>query len=468
MTIPADLEARWRALRTTTVAMFVMILLVAFEQLAVTTAMPTVADALDGTHLFQLAFAGAIAAGIVGMVAGGAWSDRSGPRVPLSLACVFFAVGLTVAGLADSMELLVVGRLVQGLGGGAVNVCLYVIVGRLYPAPLHPRIFAAFSAAWVLPSIVGPLVAGAITEYVSWRWVFLGAAILTAPVWVALQPGLRQVTDVAGERRPGSRRRLLRAVTVSAAMLGLGMAAQAPQPWPWLLAAACLAVTLVGVRGLVPAGTLRAARGLPAVISVRTFTNGAFFGAQVYVPYVLTERYGLSPTAAGVGLMTASLTWSAASWVQGRLGSRLSHRHAVQIGTVIVTASVALVLLAVVVLDAPVPIVVAWTLAGAGMGLAFARLSVLTLHYSEPHNQGSNTAALSIADSFGSSATIAVTGLVFAALATVGSHASFVASFAVALVLGLVAVAISGRVAQREPSSTSASATITAGPPSST
>lgn len=468
MTTPLDLESQWRALRTTTVAMFVMILLVAFEQLAVTTAMPTVAEDLDGAALYQLAFAGAIAAGIVGMVAGGAWSDRSGPRVPLSLACAFFATGLVVAGLATSMEVLVLGRLVQGLGGGAVNVCLYVIVGRLYPPPLHPRIFAAFSAAWVLPSIVGPLLAGAITEYVSWRWVFLAAAILTAPVLLALRPGLRAVTEHTGSARPGSGRRLVRAVTVSAAMLGLGLTAQAPAPWPWPLAAACLAVTLVGVRGLVPPGTLRAARGLPAVIAVRTFTNGAFFGAQVYVPYVLTERYGLSPTAAGVGLMTASLTWSGASWVQGRLGTRLSHRGAVQIGAGIVAASVALVLLAVLALDAPAPIIVAWTLAGAGMGLAFARLSVLTLHYAEPGEQGAATAALSIADSFGSSGTIAVTGLVFAGLAAVGDHASFAASFGVALALGVVAVALSGRVAQKAPRSTSASATITAGPPSST
>src|SRR5690606_37678996 len=134
--------------------------LVAFESLAVTTAMPTVARVLDGEHLYQLAFAGAIAAGIVGMVVGGAWCDRAGPRVPLSLACALFAAGLTVAGLASSMEVLVAGRLLQGVGGGAINVCLYVIVGRLYPPALHPRIFAAFSAAWVLPSIVGPLLAG--------------------------------------------------------------------------------------------------------------------------------------------------------------------------------------------------------------------------------------------------------------------------------------------------------------------
>lgn len=444
-----DLAHEWRALRTTTAAMFVMILLVAFESLAVTTAMPTVAQVLDGQHLYQLAFAGAIAAGIVGMVVGGTWCDRAGPRAPISLACALFGAGLTVAALAASMEVLVTGRLLQGLGGGAISVCLYVIVGRLYPAALHPRVFAAFSAAWVLPSIVGPLVAGLVTEHLTWRWVFGGAAVLTVPVWFALQPGLRQVRDVDGPPAPRARRRLVLAVAVSLAMLGLGLSAQARAPWAWVLAAGCLVVTLVAVRGLLPDGALRAARGLPAVVSVRAFVNGAFFGAQVYVPYLLTDRYGLSPTAAGIGLTTAALTWSSAAWVQGRLGARMTHRAAVQIGTIIVASAIGLVLAAVLLLDAPVPVVVAWTIGGAGMGLTFARLSVLTLHYSVPGNQGANTAALSIADSFGSSGTIAVTGLVFTAFAVAGSHLAFAACFALTLVLGLVAVALSGRVAPR-------------------
>ncbi|NLF03603.1 MAG: MFS transporter [Actinomycetales bacterium] len=430
--------------------MFVMILLVAFESLAVTTAMPTVAEALDGTALYQLAFVGAIATGIVGMVVGGAWSDRSSPRVPLTLACAAFAVGLAVAGLAQSMEVLVVGRLVQGLGGGAINVCLYVIVGRLYPGILHPRIFAAFSSAWVLPSIVGPLVAGLLTEHLSWRWVFLGAAALTVPVWFALQPGLRRLEDVDGTAAPGSAGRLVRAVVVSVAMLGLGLCSQLAAPVSWLVAAACMIVTLVAVRGLLPAGTLRIVRGLPAVVADRSFVNGAFFGAQVYIPYLLTVHYGFSPTTAGIGLTTAALTWSAAAWVQGRLGMRLSHRRAVQIGTVLVATAIGLVLAAVVLLDAPVPVVVASTLGGAGMGFVFARLSVLTLHYSEPGNQGANTAALSIADSFGSSASIAVSALVFAAAGAIGGGATpFVAALAFTFALALVGAALAGRVAQR-------------------
>src|SRR5690554_2395273 len=452
LTLAAEPHVAWRELRTTTAAMFIMILLVAFESLAVTTAMPTVAQVLGGESLYQLAFVGAIATGIVGMVVGGAWSDRSSPRGPLTLACALFAAGLAVAGLASSMEVLVVGRLLQGLGGGAINVCLYVIVARLYPPALHPRVFAAFSAAWVLPSIVGPLVAGLVTQYVSWRWVFLGAAVLTVPVWFALRPGLSKLHDVAGGVRPGGGARLARALAVSVAMLGIGLSAQLAAPVSWVVAVVCLLATLVAVRGLLPAGALRAARGLPSVIATRAFVNGAFFGAQVYIPYLLTVHYGFSPTTAGIGLTTAALTWSSAAWLQGRLGSRLPHRLAVQIGTALVTGAIGLVLVALVVLDAPLPVVVAWTLGGAGMGFVFARLSVLVLHYSERGTEGGNTAALSIADSFGSSASIAISGLVFAALVATGGSAPFVAALTFTLGLAVVALCLSGRVAQREPS----------------
>ncbi len=89
-----------------------------------------------------------------------------------------FVVGLLVAGLAPSMEVLVAGRFAQGLGSGGLMVALYVVVARVYPQALHPAIFAGFAAAWVIPSLIGPTVAGAVTELWSWHWVFLGVVIL--------------------------------------------------------------------------------------------------------------------------------------------------------------------------------------------------------------------------------------------------------------------------------------------------
>ncbi|MCZ9338884.1 MFS transporter, partial [Streptomyces sp. TRM76130] len=73
-----------------------------------------------------------------------------------------FAAGLLVSGTAQTMWLFILGRAVQGLGGGLVIVALYVVVGRAYPERLRPAIMAAFAAGWVVPSVVGPLASGTV------------------------------------------------------------------------------------------------------------------------------------------------------------------------------------------------------------------------------------------------------------------------------------------------------------------
>lgn len=159
--------------------------------LAVTTIMPVVSEDLNGASLYALAFAGPLATGVIGMVIAGNWSDRGGPVAPLYTSSVLFAIGLVIAGTAQTMVVLVVGRLVQGLGTGAVIVALYVVVARVFPPRLHPSIFAGFAAAWVIPSLVGPFAAGAITELFTWHWVFLSVVGLVIVATAMVGPALR-------------------------------------------------------------------------------------------------------------------------------------------------------------------------------------------------------------------------------------------------------------------------------------
>lgn len=457
----------WRERRATTLAMCTLVLLVAFESLAVTTVMPSVSDALDGARLYSFAFAGPLATGVVGMVVAGPWADRAGPRAPLLTAIGLFVAGLVVAGTATSMTVLVLGRLVQGLGGGACTVALYVIVARLYPPLLHPRVFAGFSAAWVVPSLVGPSAAGLVAQHLGWRWVFLGVVALVVPVTAVLQRPLAEVgrpaSDAAGA--PVPRRRLLWAVVAAGAVAGLNVSATVDPPLGWLLAGAAAVLAVVAVRPLVPPGTLRAARGLPSVVATRGLVAGAFFGAEVYLPYLLTDVYGFAPATAGVALTTAAIAWAGASWWQGRLGARLADRDAVRLGTAFVAVAVA-GCLAVTALGLPAGVAVgAWTLAGLGMGLAYARLSVLVLARSAPGTQGANTSALSVADSMGAAIALATTGILFAAVEGKAPGTPFAASFAWCALLALtsavvaprVAAALRGGSAQADPDGTRAS-----------
>ncbi|WP_248763734.1 MFS transporter [Pseudarthrobacter sp. SSS035] len=435
-----------------TIGACALVFLAAFESLAVTTIMPVVSRELDGASLYALAFAGPLATGVIGMVAAGNWSDRRGPTVPLYASVALFVLGLIIAGTAVSMPMLVAGRLVQGLGGGALTVALYVVVARVYPAVLHPGIFAAFSAAWVIPSLVGPFAAGIVAEVLSWHWVFLGVVGLVVPALVMIVPVLRGIDRPAEQATvpPWALGRLAWAALAALAVLGLNLSAGVTiagiPAAPALLAAAAVVIALVAVRPLVPRGTLLARRGLPSVILTRGLASAAFFGAEVYLPYLLIEEYQFPPTFAGLALTGGALSWAAAAAIQGRLGTRLKHRAAVRIGSALVLGAI-LLTLATSALHWPAAVAIAgWLFAGGGMGLLYPRLSVMTLAMSAKENEGFNSSAMSISDSLGGALALAATGIVFAAFTTTAE--SFAGVFALTAVVAVAAVAVAPRVSR--------------------
>jgi MFS family permease len=276
-----------------TLGILSLIVLSAFEALAVTTVMPAISAALDGESLYAVAFSGPLAVGVAGMVAAGNWSDRSGPVPVVLTAVVLFVVGLVIAGTAASMPILIVGRLVHGLGGAALIVALYVVVARVYPQRMHPSVFGAFAAAWVVPSMVGPFIAGLVAEFTSWRWVFLGVVVLVLAAMGILKPGLSSIaaaerTRPAVAREPWHIARLLWSLAAAAAVLCASLAPRLPGAWLWFGTGAAFVLAAVALRPLLPAGTLLARRGLPVVLSIRGLVSGAFLSTEVYLPALLT------------------------------------------------------------------------------------------------------------------------------------------------------------------------------------
>ncbi|UOQ90328.1 MFS transporter [Agromyces endophyticus] len=430
--------------RWLSIGMFALIFLAAFEAMAVTTIMPLVASDLHGEALYALAFAVPLAAGIIGMVIAGNWTDRSGPLPSLVTAAGLFVVGLLIAGTATDMNVLIVGRFVHGLSGAAVIVPLYVIVARVYPDALRARVFAGFAAAWVIPSMVGPAVAGLVAETWSWHWVFLGVIVLLVPAAAMILPPVLRVRDqIAGDPAVAwSFGRVGWAVLVAVGALGVSLAKEFGDPWRWVVAAVAVVLVVVAVRPLLPVGTLRAARGLPATVLSRFVVAGAFFGSEIYLPYLLMEDYDFSASAAGAVLTGAGVSWAVASWLQGRLGERVSNARAVVIGSAGLLAALVVVLAVAVFTLPPAIAFVAWTLAGGAMGFMYPRHSVSVLGQSKVSEQGFNSAALSIAESLGAAVALAVTALVSSAFVAGG----FAPDFAVTVVVAVVALLLASRV----------------------
>ncbi|HZM40556.1 MAG TPA: MFS transporter [Acidimicrobiales bacterium] len=444
--------------RRLTVALVLTITLVAFESLAIATVMPVVADDLGGLGLYGWVFSGFFLGSLLGIVMAGRAADRRGTRLPFAVGLALFSVGLVVGGAAQSMPMLVAGRVAQGMGAGVIPAVAYTTVGRAYPAALRPRVFAVFSSAWVIPGVLGPAAASALAGWLSWRVVFLAllplvalAAILALP---ALADGPPDDAD-DGAAPPDDDRPRDAAVLVAGAALVLG-GLGAHQ-----LALAAALVVVGGLLGawafvrLVPEGTLSLHPGLPAAVATRGILTFAFFGTDAYVSLAATEAHGAPTWVAGLALTGATLAWTAGAWVQDRVVVARGPRWLVRRGFAILAAGIALTLLAL----GPVPVgllVAAWAVGGLGIGLCYAPISATVLGEAAPGQEGTASASLQLTDVLGVALGTGVGG-VFVALGEGRGWAtasSLTIAFAIALAVALGGVVAAGRLPRRLPGTT--------------
>ena len=442
--------------RALTVGLVLTITFVASEALAVVTVMPVVARDLGGLRLYGWVFSGFMLGSVIGIVAAGREADRRGPAVPFVAGVVLFGAGLATAGLAPSMGVLVAGRVLQGIGAGAVPSVAYATIGRSLPRALQARMMAVLSTAWVAPGLVGPAVSAEVARLFGWRWVFLGllpivavAGAIAVPALIRLGPppaaGAEEHRMIDGFRTAAGATLILAGLTLAAGS-GPGPGRLGAVLGGLALIAAGGAVGLPALRRLVPAGTLTARPGLPATILSRGLLTFTFFGADAYVTLAVTAVRHRTPVVASIAVTGATVAWTVGAWVQARLNETWEGRRLVRTGLVIVLAGIAGMIL---VLAPAVPVaegLAAWTVAGLGMGLAYAPISLMMLKEAPPGQEGRVSASLNLADVLGTAIGIGVGGAAVAAAAGNDLRLGITAAFAAAAAVALVALAFTGRL----------------------
>ena len=390
---------RYRAM---SIGVLMSVSIVAFQALGVGTVMPAVARDLGGFAHYGWAFSAFMLASVVGSVAAGQDTDRAGPVRAYLAAVGSFAAGSVLAALAGSWAMLLGGRVLEGLGAGALGVVTYASASRAYPVAMYGRMLALMSSAWVLPSLAGPAVAGLVADHTTWRWVFVFLLPFLPVAVVLTLPGLRALAPPpVAAVRPG--RRLPQALALAAG-IGLLLSALELEHAAALLvlagAGALLAVR--ALRGLMPAGTLRAARGLPSGIVVRGLLAVAFLGCDAFMPLALTELRGFSSSQAGLVISAASLSWSLGSFLQARLDRRdhgAGRPRRLLAGLAVLLAGIAVT--AAGVLDDAIPVAVAiagWSVAGLGIGISYPSIGALVLSAAPGGEEGGVSAALQLAE----------------------------------------------------------------------
>jgi MFS family permease len=441
--VPPEEGGLWSpARRPLTLGLVLTITLVAAEALAVSTAMPIVANELGGLELYGLVFSAFLVGSLFGIVATGMLIDKRGLAFAFVAGLGLFTVGLALAGAANSMPVLILARLIQGIGGGAVPPIAYVAIGRSLPEHLRPRMFATMSTAWIVPGLIGPAIAGVVAETFSWRLVFLGLLPLILVSGTMALRGLRHLqrpepTDSGGSTRSRLGNALI--VGIGAGALTIGLASASP---PVIAGLSVIggALTLFAFIRLTPRGTLRAARGYPTAVLLRGLLTFAFFTVDAYVALLLVEVRGWSAAAAGIALTAATILWTAGSWTQARLTARIPHERFVRVGFPLVAAGIAglgLVLLPGVPAWLAVPI---FGLGGFGMGLTYAQFALIVLRDVPGEEQATVTSGLTLSDSLGTALGTGVAAAFVSASvrAALGPGPGLAAAIAIGTVAALV------------------------------
>lgn len=419
--------------RATTAGILLLVTFEAFEALSVSTALPTIVRELHGQSWYSWPFTVFLAASAVATAISGRVCDRRGPVRALIAGPVLFLLGLAVAGIADNMGVLLVGRALQGFGAGVQIVALYVVIALVYPERDRPVVFGALSAAWVVPALIGPTVAGLVTQYLSWRWVFLGLIPLVLFASALLLPVIRQLRGAHPAEPTAPRPGLVLAACLAAVGLGgITWAGQHPSPTAVVVGPVALALLVPAVRTVLPRGTLTARPGIPLLVLSRGLLSAVFFGAEAFLPLTLTAVHGFTPALAGLPLTVAAGGWFTGAHWQGR-HTEVPRTALIRVGLLLIAASVgclALVGLPQVWGWFALPL---WVVAGLGMGLALTSASVRVLELSPVAERGANSAAAQLADLFAQVLSIGVGGMLVNLVASAEHPSAAVIPFDVSL-----------------------------------
>ena len=463
---PDDADGLWSpGRRALTIGLILNVTIVASEALAVGTILPIVARDLGGIELYGWVFSGFFLGNLLGIVIAGLLIDRGGLARPFLIGIGLFSLGLLVGGLAPTMAILVVARVIQGFGAGAIPAVAYVSIGRAMPERLRPQMFATLSTAWILPGVIGPIAASAVTAIWDWRIVFLGllpliaiSASLTLPAIRAVAPAPLTEASAAelAAKVDADRRRVPLAVVlvVGAGLIVSGLSALgAGAIIPVALIVAGIAIGVPAFARLTPPGTIRSATGLPTAVLLRGFLTFAFFCADAYVPLVV-QRWRHEPAfLAGLAYMAATLTWTAGSWVNARGIERLGPGRFLRSGFVVLIVGVVAFL---AVLSPAVPAwfaVPIWGVAGFGMGLSYSTPSLVVLKEASQHEQGAATAGLQLSDVLGASLGTGIGGSLVHLGSAAGAEApgweALASIFAVSAVVAVGGLALTNRLGAR-------------------
>jgi MFS family permease len=438
----------------------------AIETFIGSTLLPSVVADIGGLPLFAWNTTVFILTAIVASIFAAVRPWGVGPRSTYIAAASGFALGSLICGLAPSMEVMLLGRAVQGLGAGLLTAMSYAMIRTVFPQHLWGRAFALVSGVWGVATLIGPAIGGIFATFDAWRWAFLLLVPLAGLLGLLAMRVMPRTSDEPGLQALPIPQILLLVGAVSA--ISVASVLTDADLLPMLLTGfAVAAVVGLGAMDrtarvrLFPLGTFSFGSALGPLLAMMLLLNAAIV-SDMFVPFFLQNLHGQLPLVAGYMVALVAVGWSSgsivtASWTGRRARVLLAAGPLLQ-----VLAAIGLALFMARdntggSLLPLIPIGIALLLLGLGIGVAWPQVSGRLLQAAPDGERDLTAASMSIVQLFASGLGAAIAGLIVNA-AGLSSEPTLLATIAAAnwlyglfILVPLVALPVAWRIVRSRP-----------------
>jgi len=397
-------------------AIMASMFMIAIEATIVSTVMPLIVAQLGGMDIYSWVFAAFLLAQTATTVVFGKLADVYGRKRVMLAGIAIFLVGSLLAGFAWSMPSMIVFRLLQGIGAGAVQPVAMTIVADLYPARERSKIQGYLASVWAFSAVAGPMAGGAIVHALSWSWVFW----INIPVGLAAAAGFALWLHEDAEHTSPSIDyvgAMLFSGAVGALMFALSGIGTDYERAAWLAAGLCAVMSALFVvherraRDPMVSFALWRRRAIATANIVTLLASVTLMALTVFLPMYVQIVLHRSAIVAGFALTMMLLGWPLGATVASRTFHHLGLRNILLAGSVLLPLGATCFVL-LTPQSSPLLAGTGSAIMGLGMGLLSVCCLLLIQEVAGKTERGSATASNIFARNLGSALGATVFGVV--------------------------------------------------------
>lgn len=400
-----------------TIAVFIATFMTAIEGTIVSTAMPTIIGSLHGVSLMNWVFSIYLLMTAVATPIYGKLSDIVGRKPILLIGLVIFVIGSTLCAMSNSMLTLILARVIQGIGSGAIQPLTFTIIADIYPLEKRARILGLNGSAWGIAAVIAPLLGGFIVEKLSWHWIFLinlPVGLLTmALIWFFFKEEKREHKKIKID--------YVGTVLLILILLPLMLALQNIGSNNVFLPLGLVVISVISIFAFIKVERHVSDPILPLdLFKNKTFViqnlmallvSGFLISFEAYIPTWMQGILGLSPSMGGFAVTPSSIVWIFGSFWAGTLIKKMAPNRVIYVSLFFLFVGNGLLLLA----SPTTPFWYFCMLAGilgCGFGLTITTTTVTSQTVVEPENVGVATSFNTLVRTIGQSMMVSVCGIV--------------------------------------------------------